>query len=57
MNNLVIIIVVVLSVIVIAWLVWKNMKDEKKLEQQLNDDYPKPKEHKEDDSEGGEPSK
>jgi hypothetical protein len=42
MNWPAIIIVAVLLVALIAFAVWRNIKDEKQLEKELNDDYCKP---------------
>lgn len=43
MNYIVIIIVGVLGLGLIIFLIWTNIKDERKFKQQLNDDYHKPK--------------
>jgi uncharacterized protein YxeA len=52
MNWTVIIIVAVLLAALVGFLVLRNMKDEKEFEQQLNQDYHKPKDaEKEDDPE------
>jgi hypothetical protein len=42
--------VLALAVGLIGFVIWRNLKDERQLEQKLNEDYPKPKpdEHTED---------
>ncbi len=42
MNWTVIIVVGIAAIILIIFLVWRNQKDEKDFEQQVNNDYPKP---------------
>lgn len=43
MNWPVIIIVGIVAIVIIALLVWRNVKDEKQFEDQLKQDYPKSK--------------
>jgi len=44
MNWPVLIIVGIVIIVLIALLIWRNIKDEKKFESQLKNDYRKPKE-------------
>ncbi|MDD2792200.1 MAG: hypothetical protein PHD73_03410 [Sediminibacterium sp.] len=41
MNLPVIIFTIIAAVILVAFLIWKNQKDRKMLEDQMNQDYPK----------------
>lgn len=56
MNWPVIIIVGIVAIVIIALLVWRNVKDEKQFEDQLKQDYPKSKDE-EGDAEIDQPMK
>lgn len=44
-NTSFIVLVVLAAVALIAFLIWKNNKDKKQLEQKIKDDYRKPSKH------------